>query len=425
MRARAPARRPHYEIPHYGKMHRYSPRPARAVPPVPFLAGKPVSGQYFVGRGRTLKAIEAIMGGAADGAVNNVMLLGPRRVGKSSILLAVRGRQERDPRVATVVINAEGASTKRRFADAYMKAVLKAYEGRTRRRERKGRLGRAVPAGPRDPREAVPELDLPVLECVRLGAKMDKRVVDQDGLLEHALGFPERLGAEKDLALLVIIDEFQSLLKWGAPFLHLFRRTVQGPTRVAYMLASSSPSMMRGIVDDAKSPLYRQLHEVCVGPLPDGVMLSFLSRRLRQAGTGLDGETARTICRLSRGMPDYLQRLTMHSYTACMVRGGAGITADDVEASYSDMLARLDPVFVAQFDSLSDLEKDVLLAISRSHDTVSGMADDIGARPTSLPRALRHLADLDVVEKRGRGRYAVVDGVFADWLASRYETLGV
>ncbi len=38
---------------------------------------------------------------------------------------------------------------------------------------------------------------------------------------------------------------------------------------------------------------------------------------------------------------------------------------------------------------------------------------------------LRHLADLDVVEKRGRGRYAVVDGVFADWLASRYETLGV
>ena len=124
-------------------------------------------------------------------------------------------------------------------------------------------------------------------------------------------------------------------------------------------------------------------------------------------------------------MPDYLQRLAMHSYAVCIVRGGAGITADDIEASYSDMLARLDPIFVAQFDSLSDLEKDVLLAISRSHDTVSGMADDIGARPTSLPRALRRLADLDVVKMRGRGRHAILDGVFADWLASRYETLGV
>ena len=77
----------------------------------------------------------------------------------------------------------------------------------------------------------------------------------------------------------------------------------------------------------------------------------------------------------------------MHSYAVCIVCGGAGITADDIEASYSDMLARLDPIFVAQFDSLSDLEKDVLLAISRSHDAVPGMADDIGARPTSLPRA--------------------------------------
>ena len=393
--------------------------------PVPFLAGKPVSGQYFVGRGRTLKAIEAIMGGTADGAINNVMLLGPRRIGKSSVLLAVRGRQDRDPRVATAMINAEGASTKRRFADAYMKAVLEAYEGRTRRRARRGRLGRAVSAGPRVARDLVPELDLPALECAKFGAKMNKREVDQDGLLEHALGFPERLGAEKAMAFLVIIDEFQSLLKWGTPFLHLFRRIVQDQTRVAYILAGSAPSMMMGIVDDAKSPLYRQLHEVRVGPLPDAVMLPFLSRRLKQTGIGLDGETARTICRLSRGIPDYLQRLAMLSYTACIVRGGGDITADDVEASYSDMLAHLDPVFVAQFDSLSDLEKDVLLAISRSHDTVSVMADEIGARPTSLPRALRRLADLDVVDRRGRGRYAVVDGVFADWLASRYKTLGV
>lgn len=404
-------------------MHKHCSRPPGVVAAPPFLSGKPVSGEYFVGRGRMLKTIDTIMEGTADGAINNVMLLGPRRIGKSSVLLGVKNRQDRNPRVATVMINAEGTSSKRRFADAYMAAVLHAYKGRTRRRARREGLGRAPSTGLQDARDAVSELDLSVLECVKFGAKMNKRAVDQDGLLEHALGFPERLGAEKGLAFLVIIDEFQSLLKWGSPFLHLFRRLAQDQEHVAYILAGSSPSMMEGIVNDARSPLYGQLHEVRVGPLPDSVLLPFLARRLGPTGIALDEGTAGDICRLSRGMPDYLQRLAMLSYTACVVRGGAAITAGDVESSYSEMLAHLDPVFVAQFDSLSDLEKDVLLAISRSHVTVSDMAGDAGVQPTSLPRALRRLAGLDMVEKRGRRRYAVTDGVFGDWLASRYDFL--
>ena len=122
-------------------MHKHCSRPPGVVAAPPFLSGKPVSGEYFVGRGRMLKTIDTIMEGTADGAINNVMLLGPRRIGKSSVLLGVKNRQDRNPRVATVMINAEGTSSKRRFADAYMAAVLHAYEGRTRRRARREGLG--------------------------------------------------------------------------------------------------------------------------------------------------------------------------------------------------------------------------------------------------------------------------------------------
>lgn len=390
---------------------------------VPFLAGKPVSGQYFVGRERVLRTIDTIMAGTADGAINNVMLLGPRRIGKSSILLNVKSRQDRNPRMATVMINAEGMSTKHRFADAYMKAVLASYEKRVQRRDRKARISRAVSSGLRDVRGAVSELDLSILECVRFGLKMDNRRPDPDDLLEHALDFPEKLGREKDMAFLVIIDEFQNLLKWGAPFLHLFRRLVQEHTHVGYVLAGSSPSMMEGIIRDANSPFYRQLHEVRVEPLRDSVLLPFLHRRLRPTGISLEGEAAEKICRLSRGIPDYLQRLGMLSYTACVVRGGRIITLDDVESSYSDMLAHLDPVFMAQFDSLGDLEKDALHAISRSHNTVSAMAGYAKVQPTSMPRALSRMVRMDVVEKYERGKYAITDGVFADWLAARYDFL--
>lgn len=68
-------------------MHKHCSRPPGVVAAPPFLSGKPVSGEYFVGRGRMLKTIDTIMEGTADGAINNVMLLGPRRIGKSSVLL--------------------------------------------------------------------------------------------------------------------------------------------------------------------------------------------------------------------------------------------------------------------------------------------------------------------------------------------------
>lgn len=390
---------------------------------LPFLAGKPVSGQYFVGREDMLRTIDTIMAGTADGAINNVMLLGPRRIGKSSVLLNVKSRQDRDPRMATVMINAEGMSTKHRFADAYMKAVLEAYEARAQRRARGARIARAVSSGLRDVRGTVSELDLSILECVKFSAKINNRKPDQDELLEHALGFPEKLGKEKDMAFLVIIDEFQSLLKWGAPFLHLLRRIVQEQSHVGYIFAGSSPSMMEGVIHDASSPFYRQLHEVRVDPIGDDILLPFLHRRLRPTGISLEKEAAEKICHLSRGIPDYLQRLGMLSYAACSLRNGPAITLADVESSYSDMLAHLDPVFMAHFDSLSDLEKDVLHAVSRSHNTVSGMAGYIKVQPTALPRALSRLVRTDVLEKYERGKYAILDGAFADWLVRRYDFL--
>ena len=46
----------------------------------PFLAGKPASGHYFVGRDRILRSIDTIMAGTADGVINNVMLLGQRKM---------------------------------------------------------------------------------------------------------------------------------------------------------------------------------------------------------------------------------------------------------------------------------------------------------------------------------------------------------
>lgn len=94
------------------------------------MVGVPVSGEYFVGRRDILEKIAALVGGAQEGAINHMLLLGLRRMGKSSILLSVRNQLASEPGVVPVIVNMTGVPTQQRFAEMCMQAVSRAYAGR-------------------------------------------------------------------------------------------------------------------------------------------------------------------------------------------------------------------------------------------------------------------------------------------------------
>ena len=102
--------------------------------PVPFVNGVPVSGDHFVGREGILDEIGMLVDGARDGAINHVLLLGLRRMGKSSILLNVKRRLERDKKVVPIIVNAAGIPTRQVFARVYMRAILDGYMSNAGRR---------------------------------------------------------------------------------------------------------------------------------------------------------------------------------------------------------------------------------------------------------------------------------------------------
>ena len=87
---------------------------------IPFMVGKPVTGEYFIDRKDELKKINALL--STSDALNNIMPLGQRRTGKSSILYNLK---EQDAKTIYVIFDAYGgASTKQRFARAYINCIL-------------------------------------------------------------------------------------------------------------------------------------------------------------------------------------------------------------------------------------------------------------------------------------------------------------
>lgn len=388
--------------------------------PVPFVNGVPVSGDHFVGREAILDEIGMLIDGARDGAINHMLLLGLRRMGKSSILLNVKRRLESDKKVVPVIINVAGIPTRQVFARVYMRSVLDGYMSKAGNRAILKKIKAGIREGIGGVGGRADQVDVSVAEYLKFSVTLSGKERDDEYLVEQALGYPEALGSGDGTLFVVMIDEFQDLLKLGAPFLSTMRRVIQGQKSVTYILAGSAPSVMRDMAYNPNAPFYRQLYDIRVPPLPANDVSKFLAGRFGVAGISVGQDVLEDIWARSQGFPDYVQRLALRALVRCRESDKQSISLSDVEGAYGDMITRLDLEFESQFRSLSEREREVLIAMAHSDNGVTSIARRINALPTSIPMTLRRLVSKDMVRKHMEHRYMIADPVFADWLLARF-----
>ena len=388
----------------------------------PFAYGVPVSGEYFVGRRRALDRIDILVAGAQRGAINHMLILGPRRAGKSSILLNAANRLAREQGVVPVIVNAAGVPSKRRFASLYMKAVSEAYDRKVGGKALAGGIRRAVRDGLRGFADRTVGIELSVAEYARFAANLSAPAADEDELVEDALEYPNTLGADADLLFVVMIDEFQDILAWGSPFLSMMRRVIQAQKSTTYIFSGSAPSVLSDMIHDPCAPFYRQLHDMRVAPMDEGEVRGFLTRRFAAADMAPEDGATDRIYELSGGLPDYVQRLAFAAYLRCIEAGKSAVARADIDGAYPDMLAQLGGEFEAKFGAASPMEREVLIALAHSKNRAGLMARALQVPMPSIPRALERLIAKDLVEKQPDRRYRIADGVFADWIAKRYSS---
>jgi Cdc6-like AAA superfamily ATPase len=107
---------------------------------VPFVVGKPVTGEYFINRVEELDQMVNLLSAVSSGASSNVALIGLRRTGKTSLFENVRLRIVNTEHVVPVLVNCFGISTKARFSKMFVQEVARAYILKTEDYLRKDRL---------------------------------------------------------------------------------------------------------------------------------------------------------------------------------------------------------------------------------------------------------------------------------------------
>ena len=392
----------------------------------PFIVGKPVSGEYFINREDELAKVKTLLLGVASGKINNIMIIGLRRVGKTSLLYNVaRQISTKRGKIIPVIYDCLGTSTKSRFARQFMDTVSDTYVKLSGDKAYKQKLSSFVKKGFEWAEKHVSESEVGLAEYIKFRIKWSDTKADEDELLQSALKYPEELARTREVSFIIMMDEFQELLKWGDDFLKLLRTIAQSQERVAYAFTGSAPTMIRNIVYRQRSPFYRQLTEIQVKRLPEEVVRKFVKTRLAKVKLDISNTALDKVVYHSSGFPYYVQRLGLNMYLKSLSgKGWRNIEGDKVEACYEEMLMQFDGEFTTYFTLFSDFEKNTLIALSKGNSSPTSIATELRKPISSVPQILDRLINADVVEKYTAASYRIADPVFSDWLSKRQSRRG-
>ncbi|HEX5771293.1 MAG TPA: hypothetical protein VFY11_10025 [Nocardioidaceae bacterium] len=351
----------------------------------------------------------------------HVRLAGPRRFGKTSLLLAhAAGLQGAGWR--TVHVDMYGvtslaevcvriATSYSRLRDSRLRAHLDSLGSR---------LGLSLtPAGPGitlGPRQRIPSPEATQTAAAEL------------------LDLPLTLHERDQIPTLVVFDEFQDLLSAGTGLDGLLRSHVQyhGDAAV-YIYAGSQPSLMRKLFSDRERPLYGQAEPLELGPLPADEVLVELSERFEELGEDPRGALA-PLVGVAAGHPQRTMLLAhlLHRELAAREVGATTLSegTEVEEIALADAVVRralsmTQEAHQAVWDQMSGGKKAVLAALADGDSpTGTTTARRFETSRATLQSALRDLAREGQHVTRdeapsGWGPWRYVDPLLELWVRSR------
>lgn len=365
----------------------------------PFHYGTPVSGDQFAGREVELRAVTARM---KDGV--NLVVLSPRRYGKTSLLLRAAADVEAAGG-AVVAVNVLRCRDLPVFAGQLLTAAYRARGGRWHR------LKQAVPEFLRRFRVS------PVVtfdgDQPRFGLAASLSREDADAVIADVYALLAELGQRRPAVLL--LDEFQALPDLGKHLPGLLKALADEHPAVSLVVAGSKRHLMERLVVHSEAPLYGMAEHIALDVLPDDVMVDFLQRRAQAGGKPMTPESAARIVALAGPVPNDIQHLAYETYEVA----GRRITPPDVDTGLALAVQHEAGLHADRFEALAPGQRRVVAQLALAPTDQPTAGEFVRAvrlsSASSVSRALQALLAEERVVRRN-GVYRVADPFFAAWL---------
>ncbi len=257
-----------------------------------FIAGKPVTGNDLIGRE---KEVSLIMNHVKKG--QSVVLTGPRKFGKTSIILEVINRLENKD-FFTGYIDFFTVTEKRALASEITKVVLSNKKLDNFFQKTKEKLSNILKNV--EFRQTIEDFEF-------ILSFKDNSSDDID-LLKNSIGFIDGFASKYNKDMIMAFDEFADVRKLdGIEIIKLFRSIIQLQDNACYIFSGSHQSMMDEVFVNKSSPFYRFARIIRIGFIQPSIFGEFLSKRFKDLNINISQKAIQVILQLTKGHPYYTQ----------------------------------------------------------------------------------------------------------------------
>lgn len=336
---------------------------------------------------------------------HDVMLTGPRRIGKSGIAGEVMRRMQAQGAYVAYV-DAFHATSLQSFAARVMQAAIELRTGifkdAAKTAETLGQwLARARVAAK--------------IHDIEIGVAFQEAKKEPLTLLDLALQTAEKVAKADNRRLLFVVDEFQDVLKFGGDqALKMMRATIQHQTNTVYLFLGSQMDIMQNLFGNPSQAFFRFAIEVHLPDIPWEEWVAYITNRLARYKMTISGQALGLLRERTGGHPHCLMLVTERAFTFARVQNVGEITADDVLVGYEVAFDHLNHLYAQQWAKIREHahDADILAALVDGHKPFANSARASGKTTTGLNR----LIDMGIILRGGRGEYRLVEPMFGEWI---------
>jgi AAA+ ATPase superfamily predicted ATPase len=373
----------------------------------PFRFGDVATGEHFTDRKAEIaELVRDLRSG------QSVLVISPRRYGKTSLITAVLERVRKQG-VLVAYVDLLRTTTKERFANQLAAAL---YAGLTPVVERAvHRADELFQSLPLRPKITLNQDGTPSFEFTAAPG-----TTDIDETIDHLLELPQQVASRRKRQAVLVLDEFQEIVVLDPELPARMRAAFQFHPDVAHVYLGSRQHLLRKVFTDANSPLYNSAKVFPVGPIPRDAFGRFLADRFASTGMSITHEAVSTLLSITNGHPHDTQKLGYFTWAAAEAEVRPA-NRDTVELALATITATDTARYTELWDGLTTNQRRLLEAIGRAAPSESVLSEDFRRRHrlgpyATVERALDSLVERGLVEREGRDRVMIPDVFLVRWL---------
>ena len=320
-----------------------------------FVYGVSVEGENFTDRVKETKRLKLDFENGI-----NVILISPRRMGKSSIVKKVKS-EITDPTIKVVYMDIYDCRSEYDFYNRFASVLLKETATKTEQAldNIKRFLVRLSPKITFSP-EPMSEISL------SLG------ITPQNYQPEEILQLPELIAQEQGVHLIICIDEFQQIGEFGDSLTvqKRLRGIWQHQQNVSYCLFGSKKHLMTKLFQNRKMPFYQFGEMMYLDKIPTDDWVKFICTRFKKQGKIISEELAQRICEKVDNHSSYVQQLAWN----VLAETEKETTEQDFENGVQALMSQCSGLFEQQIQGLTSYQLNFIRALCR------GVHSDFGSK---------------------------------------------